>query len=274
VASLFHPDTNLGKRALWGALLGAALATSAGGCASTWDEVTSREFKFSALFSKEPDPLVVIRDSTDGERRGKALASLREPLRNGGTAKDQEVYLEILSRSAREDRDPICRIGAVQALGNFRDPRAARVLEEVYQQPKLPFTQDFNAMLRQHALRSLEKAGDEEARHLLVRVARQPPPASDANSIDRQQTQDEKVIAIRALGRYKQPECVETLVYILETEKDNALRDRAHESLQSATGRTLPPDATAWRQALATPQPAVAPEPTIIQRVSGWVQRK
>jgi HEAT repeat protein len=179
------------------------------------------------------------------------------------------VYLELLGKAAKDDREPMCRLGAIQALGNFKDPRAARILEDAYQQPKLPFTQEFNAMIRQQALRSLDKMAEPESRHLLVRVARQPAPARDASFTDRQQTQDEKVIAIRALGKYRQTECLETLVYILETEKDIALRDRARQSLQDATGKNLPADPLAWRGAL-TGQPIAAQEPTLIERVTGW----
>ena len=244
------------------------LALSAGGCASFWDEAFSRERDLHGYFNP-PDAMTVIRESTDGERRAKAMASLREPTQHGGSAQDQEVCIQILTTAARADRDPLCRLGALQALAHFKDPRAAATLEEVYKQTKLPFTQDFNTMLRQTALRSLEKVGSENSRQLLILVARQPSPAHDASSVDRQQTQDEKLIAIRALGQYHQPECIETLVYILESEKDIALRNRAHESLQAATGRHLPPEAQVWRAALAG-QPVNDQTPNLIQRVSGW----
>lgn len=257
-----------------GFITGAAaglLALAAGGCASTWDEVTSRERDFHEIvWANRTDPLQTIRDSTDGERRGRALARLKEPAANGGTAQEQQVYLDILGKAALQDREPMCRLGAIRALGTFRDPRAARILEDVYQQPKLPFTQEFNAMIRQQALTSLERLGNDESRHLLIRVARQPGPALDSSFTDRQQTQDEKVIAIRALGKYRQPECAETLVYILETEKDVALRDRAHESLRNSTGKNFPPDAQAWRAVLNGQPPAVPEESGLIQRVAGW----
>jgi hypothetical protein len=260
--------------ARWPVLTGAAaLAVTALGCASTWDEVTSRERDYREIFWLKPDPLETIRTTTDGERRGKALARLKEPLQNGGTAQDQDAYLKILSTAALQDREPMCRLGAIRALGEFKDPRAARTLEDVYQQPKLPFTQDFNVMIRQQALASLERMANEESRHLLIRVARQPGPAIDASFTDRQQTQDEKIIAIRALGRYKQPECADTLVYILETEKDVALRDRAHEALRESTGKDLPPDARAWRAALSGQTPAVAHEPSLIERVASWLPK-
>jgi hypothetical protein len=249
-----------------------ALTVPAWGCASFWDEAFSRERDLRGYFSPA-NPLVVIHDSTDGERRAKALASLQEPAQHGGNAKDQDTYLLILTTAATSDRDPLCRLGAIQALGHFKDPRAARALEDTFQQ-KLPFTQDFNAMLRQQALRALEKTGDPEARKLLILVAREPGPALDAPSADRQQQQDERLVAIRALSKYRQPECIETLMYLLETEKDGALRDRAHQSLQTATGKTLPPDAQAWRASLAGQPIDTAAQPSLINRVSGWFTKQ
>jgi hypothetical protein len=250
--------------------LTALTALAGSGCASFWDEAFSRERDLHGYF-RPPDPLVVIHDTTDGERRAKALSALREPLTHGGNQHDQDVYIEILTTAARTDRDPYCRLGAMQALGYFKDARAAKALEEAYQQTKLPFTQDFNTMIRQTALRSLEKIGSDDSRQLLILVARQPGPAQDAPSIDRQQTQDEKLIAIRALGKYHQPECIETLVYLLESERDIALRDRAHQSLQESTGKHYSADPQVWRTALAG-QPVNDPQPNIIQRVSGWLR--
>jgi HEAT repeat protein len=250
----------------------ASLALSAGGCASFWDEVFSRERDLDGYFHP-PDPLVVIKESTDGERRARAMVALKEPAQAGGTAQQQEMVLQILVTAAKTDREPLCRLAAIQALGNFRDPRASKTLEEVFQQTKLPFTQDFNARIRQQALRGLEKSGNEDSRHLLVLVARQPGPSVDASSADRQQTQDEKLIAIRALAKYRNPECIETLVYLLETEKDAALRDRAHQSLQTASGYNLPPDPQVWRATLAGQNPDVAQQPTLIQRVTGWMKQ-
>jgi hypothetical protein len=270
---VYRPATALTRHArrLSGLLLSASLLLGANGCATFWDEAFSRERDLQGYF-RPPDPLLVIRDSTDGERRGKAMASLQEPLRNGGTQKDQDVYLEILTTAARTDRDPFCRLGAIQGLSHFKDPKAAQALIEVYEQGNPPFTAEFNTMIRQQALRGVEKTGDPEKGLFFVRVARMPGPAGDAPSADRQATQDEKLIAIRALAEYKQPECLETLVYLLEREKDAALRDRAHQSLQLASGKQLPPDAEIWRASLAG-RPVNVPQPSWIERAAGWLPR-
>ncbi len=116
-------SSRLGKfagRAWW-----AALILSAGGCATFWDDCTSRNFRMKDLWTKE-DPLIVLRDSADGNKRAKALALLVEPAPNAGHNEEQELYLKILTKSALEDRDPLCRLSAVRALGTYKDPRCPR----------------------------------------------------------------------------------------------------------------------------------------------------
>ena len=45
------------------------LALGAGGCAESWDEVSSRDFTIKSWFSAPPDPLVVLSQSQDGDKR-------------------------------------------------------------------------------------------------------------------------------------------------------------------------------------------------------------
>src|SRR5262245_2360854 len=71
------------RKARWLVCCGLLPAALAGGCAGFWDEVTSRDFTVSALFSR-PEPLQVLKDSDDGTQRAQALASLEEPLQHGG----------------------------------------------------------------------------------------------------------------------------------------------------------------------------------------------
>lgn len=215
------------------------------GCASFWDDVTSRDFKVKNLFVK-PDPLVTLRDSSDGARRGQALATLREPLQYGGNQEQQDFYVDLLTKSANTDTEPLCRLGAIRALGTYKDPRAVKALEDVYLQ-NLPFTPEINSVMRMQALASLEKTGNPESLKLFVRVAASPGGAVDSSLVDRQQTNDERLTALRALARFNSADSVEVLVKVLESEKDIALRDRAHQSLVTITGKRLPPEATAWR---------------------------
>jgi hypothetical protein len=238
------------------------------GCANFWDDVTSHNFKMKDLWTKE-DPLIVLRDSNDGAKRGKALARLVEPAQHGGNHEEQELYIKILTKAATEDRDPLCRLGAIQALGTYRDPRAARVLEDVYQQ-RLPFTSEHNTVIRQQALAAVVQTGNPDSRSLLIRVARSPSGPAESSLMDRQQTQDERLTAIRGLAKSSQYDSIETLVYIMETEKDVALHDRAYESLKGATGKKLPDDPKVWRNLMQNPHMAQQPEPSMLERVMFW----
>lgn len=233
------------------------------GCATFWDEVTSRDRDWKSLMSK-PDPAQVLATSTDGAKRGQALASLREP---GGTGPEQDKYIETLEAAALRDREPLCRLGAVRALSRTKDPQAAKILEDVYLD-RAPFTADLTSILKQQALTGLEQNAHPDSRALLIRVARQPTAAPDGSYQDRQQTLDERLTAVRALAKYKQHDAVDALVYVLETEKDVALRDRAYASLRTVTGKNLPPEGAAWRRLLESSGESVAGEqPGLLDRV-------
>jgi hypothetical protein len=249
------------------------------GCASFWEEVTSREFEMRHLWTR-PEPLVVLRDSTDLARKAQALTELREPLTHGGTQEQQELYLQILTRAALNEprgqsepmsRDPLCRLSAVRTLGEWKDPRAIQVLEKAYLDAH-PFTPDMNAMVRQQTLASLEKTGNPEVRHILIRAARQPGASVVSSQTERQQVLDEKLAAVRALAKYPQYDTIETLVYLLETEKDVAVRHCAHASLKTATKKNLPEDAKAWRNMLAGGTATTTPAPNVLERVSGLIR--
>src|SRR5262245_26027866 len=228
------------RRWLYCCLLPAALG--AAGCANFWDEVTSRDFKFKSLFS-HPAPLVVLKDSDDGYERAKALAALQEPLRHGGTQQEQDVCVDILSKSAVSARDPLCRIAAIQSLGRSKDPRAADILCSITEQ-NLTFTSETNNMIRQKAIEALAQTGQPVAVQRLIQVAKEPP--AEGSAQDRQEVLDRRLAAIRGLGKYNYPESNDTLVSILTNDKDIAVRTRAHDALVSATGKDLPPKADEW----------------------------
>lgn len=259
----------------WSALAGVLCGLC--GCVGFWEEVTSRERDLNYVFSK-PDPLVVLRDSTDNHRKAEALMRLKEPLQHGGNQQQQDLYLAILARAAINEqpgqyepmsRDPLCRLAALRMLGQYKDPRALPILEKAYFDPQ-PFTADMNAMIRQQALASLKDNGNPQVRVVLIRAARQPNAAPVSSPTERQQVLDERLAAVKALGNYPQYDSVETLVHILETEKDVALRDCAHESLRAATKRDLPNDPRLWRELIVRGDVQAPPQPNLIQRVVGW----
>lgn len=212
------------------------------GCAGFWDDVTSRNFHVQSLFVKS-DPLVVLRDSNDGDERAKALRALQEPKQNGGTDEEQNALVQILTTAAVNERQPLCRLAAIQTLGRFKDPRAVQGLIEAFYQAN-SFSPETTTVLRCQALTALGKTENPVAVELLARVVREPP--AEGTEQEKQQTLDVRIAAARALGNFSQQQGTEALVHVLRTEKDVALRDRAHDSLQAVTGEKLPPDAQAW----------------------------
>ena len=231
----------------WGhRLAGVVLAcTYLGGCAS-WDEITSRDFEYRNLFTR-PDPLVVLRYSKDGDKRARAFAALSEPKRSGGSDKDQDFVVEILTAAVTTEPQFYPRLLAMQKLGEFKDPRAVPALVDGYYAASV-FSTDNATILRCQALTGLGKVGHPSGVELLVSVLRQGP--IEGPEEDRRRALDERIAAARALGHFSHYQAKEALVRVLQTDKDVALRNCAHESLQSATGQRLPQDYAVWNEFL------------------------
>ncbi len=255
-------------RWLLGAL--AAACCGLGGCSNFWEEVTSRDFKVDNLFHT-PDPMVVLRDSKSGKLRADALRSLKEPLANGGDEKDQEVVLNILNAAAATEEHAVCRMAAIDALRHFKDPRAVKGLDDAYYRAGA-YPPETASVIRCLALQGLGQTGNPEAIKTLLRALREP--AVEGADPERQLKLDERIAAARALARFSQPQATQALVEVLRGEQDVALRNRAHESLQVATGQHLPPDAQAWSDFVnRTGDSAVVHQPTVgekFRRVVGW----
>jgi len=215
-----------------------------GGCANFWDDVTSRDFAVSSLWTK-PNPLVVLAESSDGNKRAQALRSLQEPAQHGGAQKDQDAIVQILTAAATSESRALCRLAAIKTLSTFKDPRAGEALDRAFLDTT-QFLPETNNVIKQQALAALGKTGSPLAQRRLILVANEPPPAADTNEVEKQQKMDLKLTAIRALGKYNHYEVTETLVKVLKTEKDVGVRDRAQESLVSITGKRLPADAKSW----------------------------
>jgi HEAT repeat protein len=257
-------------RWLWGVAGAAVTSLGLCGCADFWDNVTSRNFKVESLWS-HPSPLVVLRDSQDANERAEALRHLREPLQFGGTQQDQELVFNILSAVATSDRQPLCRLAAIESLGHFKDPRAVDRLVAAYDQasnfPQIkqtpqdpadliysmaPIPPDVPTLIQCQALTALGETGNPAAVTKLVLVLREPP--TEGSTKEQQNSLDVRMAAARALGHYHKREAADALVTVLQHDTDVALRESATESLQAMTGKKLPPDAKAW-QAVLPPGP-------------------
>jgi HEAT repeat protein len=210
--------------------------------------VTSHSFSFKSILVK-PDPLVVLRDSGDGTERAKALRSLKEPKAHGGTDQEQETVVSLLVTAAETEKQALCRLAAIEALGQFKDPRAVPALVKAFDSAG-SFPPDTATIIRCQALQALGETHDPAAIERLVAVVREPRVDEKQPLADKRQALDVRISAARALGNFHESQATVALVDVLRTGKDVALRDTAKQSLEEATGKDLPADAKAWEDYL------------------------
>ena len=232
-------------------LLGIALPFCCTGCAGLWDEVTSRDFRLKEHFKASPPPLEVLQTSTDGDKRSKALAKLKEPQQSGGTSDQQDLVIKVLVDAATNDRQSLCRIRAIECLRNFKDPRAVEGLKEAYYRAG-SFNPEIASVIRAQSLEALGITSNPEALELLVKVANEPTVVGAEQ--DRQMKIADRPAAARALGHFPEGDASNALVNILRQDKDVAIRDVARTSLVKMTGHKAPPDARLWEEYLAKDQ--------------------
>jgi hypothetical protein len=244
-----------------------ALSLTLCGCSGFWDDVTSRDFTVKGMFSK-PNPMIVLRDSTDGDKRAKALRALQEPKQYGGSDQEQDAVVRILTTAAVNEKQPLCRLAAIQSLGKFQDPRAVDGLKEAFYNAN-KFSPDTSTLLRCQALTALGQTGNPAAIDLLARVVREPPAAGA--DFEKQRALDVRIAAARALSKFNEPPALEAMVSVLKNEKDVALRDRVHESLQVATGKKLPADSQEWESVVqAAPSGTDSGDSSKQFKLAGW----
>ncbi|HEX4591775.1 MAG TPA: HEAT repeat domain-containing protein [Gemmataceae bacterium] len=217
------------------------LAAGLTGCAGPgfWDDVTSRDFHFKNMFSSSPPPMTVLRESSDGDARAKAMLALKEPRANGGSDSEQEEAIQLLTRIAISDPQPLCRRAAIQALGRFHDPRSVPALTQAYETAaQLPT--EVAGPLQTQTLAALGETKQPAAVTFLVQMAIKPMPA-EMTDRERQGVRDNRLAAVRALGNFEgSPEAAAAAGRLAESERDVALRDRARESYAKVTGKEPP----------------------------------
>lgn len=232
-------DANTVGRWLRPLALAAVLGLS--GCAHFWEDVTSHSpeggfgndmaYRWKLLWHHE-DPLITLRDSHDGDMKARAYRALKEPKANGGSDQDQEAILKILAAGAAEEPSMVCRLAAIEKLGEFQDPRAAAALKEAY------FSKlnggPRNAVVRQGALKSLAQTRQPDAVQVLVEATLYG------------EEMDVRLVAAEGLGNFKDAQASGALVQVLQKDKDIALRGKAAKSLEQITGRSLPAQAEPW----------------------------
>jgi hypothetical protein len=124
------------------------------------------------------------------------------------------------------------------------------------------FTPETVTQLQCASLAGLAKNRSPEALQLLIQIATAPTERPKPNAVEpagallsleatnlpsEGDRTDVRLAAIRALGNYEKDQAAtKALVGVLRTEKDVAVRGRAHESLVKITGQDLPPEGQAW----------------------------
>jgi hypothetical protein len=226
----------------------ALLCAGSSGCAGFWDEVTRNDFSLKHYFNK-PSPLVVLaREDNSGTDRQKALLALREPKQYGGTDTEQDTVVQVLVTAAKSEPFCLARLGAVESLAHFKDPRAVVGLKDAYYADVRSFNPQLVSILHCKILDSLGQTKQPEAIDLLVTVLNQPP--LEGAEEERQYKMDERIAAAHALGQFKHYRAATELARVLETEQDIALRNTSTESLRTMTGKNFPPDAQVWNDYL------------------------
>ena len=115
------------------------IAPFLGGCANTWDNITSQHFRDDPIhwMFHTDDPMWVLRNVEEGDRRAKAMLAVKEPKTNGGSIADQEELMKILSESAVSDKHSICRLNAIEARDDLEKWIAAAGDEELLKEAAL-----------------------------------------------------------------------------------------------------------------------------------------
>ena len=287
--------------------LTAGLGLCLTGCATTWDDLTSRRFReapFKTVMGQEDPPLQVMREQRTGDERVRAMRKLQEPMRSSGTQAEQEEVMTLLTKTAISDPHALCRLTAIETLARFEDPRASESLMMAYRAvepatpakksdgvqqttafdpaPALPggFSADLVVMIQTRSLVALGKKKSANALPLLAEIASQPNRNDNTDTelimqtgLTGQNRQDVRVAAVRALGQYPADQrAAQALYKVVKQEQDVALRTPAHEGLIRVTGRELPPDSQEWEVILASGQ-LTPRDPNLVEQVGNLFNR-
>lgn len=213
-------------------------------------------YKMNLAWNQGGAPLEVLSKSTDGDLRRRAILRMTEP----GDAKTRSEYINILATAAKNERDEVCRLAAVQQLATYKDEQVAPVLIEAYQHPNNNTAA--NGMIRIAALDGMSKYKAPEAMEQLVAA------------LETKNNDSERSIAARGLKNYPNYRAAEALLNSMKQERNVAVRTEAHQSLVKMTGRDLPNRPEVWEQAFhdaaAKREPLAKPENSLLKLVNFW----
>jgi hypothetical protein len=216
------------------------------------------------------NPYEVLQHSTDGDMRARAYRVVKEQGGiMGGDQESQNKLLFLMMKGAREEKDSICRLAALERLGEFKDPRVKRFFLESMNDKKPVLYADPDPLVRAKALETLAHFDDPTVVPTLARAMNDPHP-------------DASLVAIREMKRFRTPEATAALLDRLRTEEARKVRERnvalQHEigdSLQAMTGQKLPPKAQAWEEYLVRGKVQDPPkEENSLIKLTTWFDKK
>jgi HEAT repeat protein len=168
---------------------------------------------------------------------------------DGTDTPDQRAQTDQLARQIQIEPDPLVREEIVRAIGEYRTPLAAQVLEAGLN--------DENPLVRVACCQSFGKRADEHSVPLL------------ANTLRTDKQIDVRLAAAEALGKIKSPSSVSALAVALD-DHDPAMQFAGMQSMKAVTGKDYGGDVQAWRQVAAGGTPAPPAAPSIASRIKGY----
>lgn len=187
----------------------------------------------------------VVRGVTSPAER---IAVLRKMGKKAAWAKseEQERISRELAGAFQDEPDPLIRLEIVRAIGEYRTPAAASVLDAALN--------DSEPDVRMVACRAWGDRGGPEAAAKLSEALR-----SDVDV-------DVRLTAAQALGETADRNAVAALGEALE-DRDPAMQYQAVQSLQNVTGEDLGSDVNQWRHYVKGEPPDAAEPVSVAQRI-------
>ena len=174
-------------------------------------------------FRETPDRLPGV--ATPGEK----LAALRKLAKDAGArnAEEKQQVVHDLTKSIREEPDPMIRAEIIKTLAHYPAPASDHVMKMALGDP--------DTDVRLASCKAWAYRGTPQAIKVL----------SEAVQGDRDK--DVRMAAARALGQSKDPSAVAALGGLLD-DPDPALQHSAVLALQETSGKDLGNDVNLWRQ--------------------------
>jgi HEAT repeat protein len=153
---------------------------------------------------------------------------------------ERDRVINILSSAACKESQFLCRAAAIEALGNYRDPRVVPGLTKAFYSAST-FPGDLAARLQMQALAALGETREPSAEEFLLVVVKDRSKVEGSEQ-EKQLVLDVRLAAARSLGNFQSDRSEATLTDLIRTERDVAMRDTARLALKHSRGEDSPWD--------------------------------